>query len=356
MNLYLAMIVMLISGALNTILMKLQVRQVVPASPAATPSVFDHPYLQTLMMMIGEVMCLLIFYVFFQHLQKAHLTTKQKSTFAVPVFCDMTATTLVNYAFLMIPASVVQMTRGSIVIFTCFFSVLFLGRKLETFHYCGVALVTAGISLVSLTAVLYPNHAIVDVGSPILGIMLCLVAQAFQASQLVSEEGFMASLHVDPLLAIGIEGLVGCIIMSCVLPFASYAGQEDVSGAFYQMSQNYVLLTAVILSMFSIALFNWSGITVTKNASAVARSTIDCSRTILVWVFELAFRWNDFHKLQLAGFVMLAFGTMLYNEMIPIPVHLRSIESINERRYILAKKYKDHEAIKTSDHDHVAIL
>lgn len=356
MNLYLAMVVMLISGALNTILMKLQVRQVVPDSPGAVPSVFDHPYLQTLMMMVGEVMCLLIFYAFFQHLQKAQLTSKQKSLFAVPVFCDMTATTLVNYAFLMIPASVVQMTRGSIVIFTCFFSVFFLGRRLETFHYCGVALVSAGISLVSLTAVLYPNHAHVDMGSPFLGIMLCLFAQMFQASQLVSEEGFMASLHVDPLLAIGIEGLVGCVVMSCVLPVASYVGQEDVTGAFYQMGQNYLLLSAVVASMFSIAFFNWSGITVTKNASAVARSTIDCSRTIIVWVVELALRWNDFHLLQLVGFIMLAFGTMLYNEMFPIPVFLRDIESMKERQPIVTKKYKDHGIPCVTNGDDVALL
>lgn len=257
--------------------------------------------------------------------------------FAIPVFCDMGATTLVNYAFLMIPASVVQMTRGSIVIFTCLFSVTLLGRRLETFHYCGVALVSFGISLVSLTAVLYPTHGAIETGSPLLGIGLCLIAQMFQASQLVSEEGFMSKMRVDPLLAIGIEGLVGCFVMAAVLPAATYIGQEDVVGAFYQMGHNTLLLVACILSMFSIAFFNWSGITVTKNASAVARSTIDCSRTILVWVVELALAWNQFHLLQLIGFLMLAFGTMLYNQLIPIPLFLRDLEAMREISPLMRK-------------------
>lgn len=335
------MVVMLISGALNTLLMKLQVLQTVPEKPGGIPDQFDHPYFQTFLMMIGELMCLGVFYLFFNQAAQAKITYQQKLLFAVPVFCDMTATTLVNYAFLMIPASVVQMTRGAIVLFTCFFSVVLLGRRLEMFHYLGVALVSGGITLVSLTAIIYPAHENSDIGSPIMGIFLCFLAQAFQASQLVSEEKFLGTLRVDPMLAIGLEGFVGVVVMSFVMPVASYAGQENIGGAMYQMSQNMTLLVAVILSVFSIAFFNWSGITVTKNASAVARSTIDCSRTILVWMVELMARWNDFHLLQLAGFLLLALGTMLYNELIPVPSLLRNKEAMIDEKSRLIKKLKD---------------
>eukprot|EP00397_Hematodinium_sp_SG-2012_P023984 GEMP01024964.1.p1 GENE.GEMP01024964.1~~GEMP01024964.1.p1 ORF type:complete len:337 (+),score=48.71 GEMP01024964.1:146-1156(+) len=327
MNLYLAMVVMLIAGALNTLLMKFQVRQLTPESPGAAPTVFDHPYLQTLMMMTGELMCLVVFVSFFQHLQPTKIPNTQKALFSIPVFCDMTATTLVNYAFLMIPASVVQMTRGSIVLFTCILSVAFLGRRLETFHYVGVALVSGGISLVSLTAVLYPNGGQVEsFGSPLIGITLCLLAQTFQASQLVIEEKFILSMRMDPLLAIGLEG-------------------------FYQMGQNAFLTVAVVLSICSIAFFNWSGITVTKNASAVARSTIDCSRTIIVWVVELALAWNRFHLMQLVGFLMLAFGTMLYNELLPMPLILRDA-TLEESKPLIKRQLR--EEIEKMYHEHDA--
>ena len=48
----------------------------------------------------------------------------------------------------MIPASTIQMTRGCVVMFTCFFSVVFLGRAQYAFHYWGVALVATGITIV----------------------------------------------------------------------------------------------------------------------------------------------------------------------------------------------------------------
>jgi hypothetical protein len=71
--------------------------------------------------------------------------------------------------------------------------------------------------------------------------------------------------------------------------------------------------------MFSIAFFNWSGVTVTQTASAVARSTIDVSRTALIWAFELFMLWNTFSWVQLIGFVVLITGTLIYNELIVIP-------------------------------------
>merc|ERR1719262_280874 len=77
--------------------------------------------------------------------------------FTIPCACDWTATTLVNAAYAFIPASVVQMTRGAIVIFTCLFSVVFLRRRQHVYHYVGVALVFVGISLVSLSAFVNPT-------------------------------------------------------------------------------------------------------------------------------------------------------------------------------------------------------
>merc|ERR1719160_2266114 len=85
------------------------------------------------------------------------------------------------------------------------------------------------------------------------------------------------------------------------------------------MTHSSPLFFAIVASIFSIAFFNFAGVTVTQRASAVARSTIDVSRTILIWAVELALGWNHFNSLQLAGFIMLAIGTMLYNRLIVLP-------------------------------------
>merc|ERR1719335_2050689 len=149
------MAVMLISGTCNTILMKHQTNQMVPETAGGKPEAFDHPYIQTFFMMVGELGCLAIFYgctkagaASLKRGEGFFSNFRQKSLFILPVLCDMTATTLVNMAYLKIPASVVQMTRGMIVFFTCLFSVIFLGRQQYRYHLVGVFLVCAGITLV----------------------------------------------------------------------------------------------------------------------------------------------------------------------------------------------------------------
>ena len=58
--------------------------------------------------------------------------------------------------------------------------------------------------------------------------------------------------------------------------------------AFRDFNYNGLILGLSIAICFSIGSFNAFGVTVTKNASAAQRSTIDTSRTVLIWLFFLA--------------------------------------------------------------------
>merc|ERR1719240_1775461 len=122
------------------------------------------------------------------------------------------------------------------------------------------------------------------------------------------------------------EGLWGCIIGVVLLSGLNATGIESSQEAFYQITHSTPLLISVLASIASIAFFNWSGVTVTQKASATARSTVDCSRTILIWMAELLLRWNTFSVLQLVGFVILAAGTLIYNRIIVI-ASLENFES-----------------------------
>merc|ERR1719386_539150 len=112
------------------------------------------------------------------------------------------------------------------------------------------------------------------------------------------------------------EGAFGILFGVVLLCGLNAFHLENTPGAVYQITHSKPLLTAVIGSIFSIAFFNFSGVTVTQKASCVARSTIDVSRTIIIWAVELSLGWNGFNALQLAGFVVLALGTMIYNRII----------------------------------------
>lgn len=204
-------------------------------------------------------------------------------------------------------------------IFTCILSVAFLGRRQHRYHVAGVSLVALGITFVSLSTLFNPSPGVNTATSSwtkMFGIVLCIGAQVFQASMLVYEEKIMSKYTVPPLLVVGMEGTFGIIFGVILLGFLNRMQIENTGGALYQISHSTPLLLAVIGSIFSIAFFNFSGVTVTQKASAVARSTIDVSRTILIWAVELAMGWNSFNSLQLTGFVVLAIGTMLYNRIL----------------------------------------
>jgi len=253
-SVYWFMLIMLISGTCNTLLMKFMVMQKVPTGPDAAAEGFDQPYFQTLLMMVGEFLCLIAFY--FTREQNVDTSDVPKSIFAVACLFDWTATTLVNMAYVCIAASVVQMTRGAIVVFTCLLSVVFLGRRQYMHHIAGVALVVLGITLVSLSAFFNPHASAASTTSgsthlKLLGISLCLGAQVFQASMLVYEEKIMHGFQVPPLQVVGMEGLFGIGIGIVLLTFVNSFGYESTGTALYQMSSSKLLLGTIIFSIFS---------------------------------------------------------------------------------------------------------
>ena len=77
-------------------------------------------------------------------------------------------------------------------------------------------------------------------------------------------------------------------------------------------------MLAIFIVMFTTAFSNAFGVTVTKNVSSVARTILGSTRTLFVWIVELALRWEDFDSLELAGFVILVIGNLVYNSIIQL--------------------------------------
>lgn len=72
-------------------------------------------------------------------------------------------------------------------------------------------------------------------------------------------------------------------------------------------------------TIFICAFFNSFGISVTKYGSAAQRATIDAARTASIWLLSLALGLETFVPLQIPGFALLVFGTLLYNEILILP-------------------------------------
>lgn len=95
-----------------------------------------------------------------------------------------------------------------------------------------------------------------------------------------------------------------------------------------------LLLFYVILGVFTIALFNICGVNVTKHISSLARSIVDVTRTILVWIGSIIitktygsdnenFDWEltgmGAILMELLGFIILVVGNLVYNKIIILP-------------------------------------
>ena len=75
-----------------------------------------------------------------------------------------------------------------------------------------------------------------------------------------------------------------------------------------------------LFSVLSIAGFNATGVMITKHASAAQRSTVDTCRTLVIWCVFLVAGKEKFLFGELIGFIVLVLGTLVYNEIIEVPI------------------------------------
>jgi drug/metabolite transporter (DMT)-like permease len=343
------MLGMLLTGTANTILMKTQNLTVTYGNK------FNHPFVQCAVMFVGELMCLGMYGIkltiqsFRAKSQSAKFIPQSPGTLAanvvhlktdinplllaIPACFDIIASTLMNIALTMVAASVYQMLRGIIIIITAVMSIIFLKRKLYRHHWTSMAVIFIGVFMVGTAALLYDSG---DDSTSAFGLILLFIAQLFAGGMFIVEEKLLGDYYLDPLKVVGLEGLWGLIIYSILLPIfqyipcgiaelCPYGVVEDTKLAFMEYGANPTLILLSFGVCCSIACFNAFGVSVTKNASAAQRSTIDTSRTVLIWVFFLAVpiygvTTEHFYVLQLFGFIFLVIGTLVYNEIIIVPV------------------------------------
>lgn len=202
--------------------------------------------------------------------------------------------------------SLYQMFSGALVLWVACLSVLFLRAQIQRYQWAALAIVATGVAIVGLTGVLYKrlsvhhfegafalrtNLGLSSANMTMVGLGCILISQLFTALQFVVEEQLIAHDGIDPLLAVGYEGLFGLILLSFITPAAYYLSKAysssgeparylDVVEGFSQLSNDPILLTSAAAFALSIALYNWSGMCVTQHVSATARSTIATCRTI----------------------------------------------------------------------------
>jgi len=265
---------------------------------------------------------------------------------SIPAILDLVATGLCFIGLLTVPASVSQLMRASMIIFSAILSVTFLKRKLLGYHWFGVFLCTLAIALVG-----YANMMAADTSSGpvdphrpsqsmvLFGMALIVLGQIVQASQVVFEEKLLRGYSIEPFHIVGMEGCVGSIAMILVVfPILYLVPGNDAGNTAENLLDTYAMLQnskslqyLVLLYVFSVFTYNMSGMLVTYALSAVHRTMLEASRTAVIWIIDLVIHywiapsssygevWTVWSWLQLVGFGVLILGQSVYSEIVKIP-------------------------------------
>lgn len=394
---------MLLSGSLNTLLLKYQDQQCELASEAKSNGCASFPVLQSFAMFVGESLCFVVIgllkaYQYYRQTASVHDTTYPASNtngnylainaedrdeedtdglnavamsmqtesdkaplrgvaalyLALPALADICATTTMSVGLLLVPASIFQMCRGSLVLFVGIFSVFFLRRTLLLHQWAALVFVTFGVFIVGLSTVLSPlepssighegdnpqtipdNLLNPGARNAIIGMLMITGAQSLTATQFVIEEWILSRYAIEPLRVAGLEGIFGTFMttIGILVAYFSYGktpagfnGTFDVQSGLSSILGNTQIWPAFLLFAVSIASFNFFGLSVTRSVSATSRSTIDTCRTLLIWTISMVLGWESFRLLQLCGFVILVYATLLFNGVLKPPRFLRSADA-----------------------------
>ena len=388
LQIYGFMLLLLITGSINTIANKLQQN-----TKSLGVKYKGHQKFITFCMFNGELLCLLLYWI-----KEGRHKRKQKSEtlisnnveneknqkkepkiwyFLFPAIFDILASSISSISLSFLASSIYQMFRGAIIIFTCIASILILKSTYYRHHFLGIFIVIIGLAIVGLNAILNGDSSSEN---PSFGIFLVILSQVFSCFLFITEEKLLKGYEIPPLKAVGLEGMWG-VSVYIVLLFIFYfircekwpkflkdgvcirdKENEDAENcsirfenAIFAIKQIYAsrdLKIFLSLYVLSIAFFNFSGLTISKNVSSTSRTIVDTLRTIVIWTFFLTIPFvpedtkETFSWLQLLGFSILILGSVIYNEILVLPFwgfadNTKEARKKREKRDMLEKEIKE---------------
>lgn len=307
---------------------------------------FNKPWFSVLVMKFSMSLCLLLYYGLGwgkDNPDAPNPSWKTIKAVAFPASLDLLNTILGNVGLLWVNSSIYQMTRGSVVIFSAFLSVKYLGRRLRSFHYWSILFILIAVILVGAAGI-EENPDGGGGAVVILGLGFILAAQAVTAVQFIAEERLMNNKEtvLDPVALVGFEGLWGLLYFAVLAPVLTFTPRsdlaistvwhEDFGDTFVQLSNSGPIRLLCVGYFITILVYNVSANFVTQCLSAVVRSILEACRVMGVWIVSLLFyytakgsvqgigeEWSNWSYLELFGFMVLMYGTFSYKALIKLP-------------------------------------
>eukprot|EP00746_Dinoflagellata_sp_MGD_P101464 gnl/MRDRNA2_/MRDRNA2_41343_c0_seq2.p1 gnl/MRDRNA2_/MRDRNA2_41343_c0~~gnl/MRDRNA2_/MRDRNA2_41343_c0_seq2.p1 ORF type:complete len:208 (-),score=28.36 gnl/MRDRNA2_/MRDRNA2_41343_c0_seq2:82-705(-) len=174
----------------------------------------------------------------------------------------------------------------------------------------------------------------------LLGMFFVLLAQVSQAVQYVWEERMMTSMKLPPLLLVGLEGICGLCVMTCVVfPVLGQLPGKDYGGCLESFWDSWAMLynddghlvVMVVAFVFAVTGLNISALLVTKLLSAVVRALMqNGARTLTIWVTDLILFYAvtngtfgeswvyPYSEVEAIGFAFCVVGALFYGKFLSL--------------------------------------
>lgn len=298
---------------------------------------FVHPVFQVFLMYLGQFLCIPL-----SNLFKTDSSTENKGKkdavpymFCIPSAFNCVATVLMFYGLSLCAVSICQILLVLLIVCSAVISLIYLKRKISLKEFIGIVIIIIGVALVGIAAL--TSTKVVKTPTYAIGVVFMILSTVFQSMQYIAEEKLFSIYNIDPLRAIGFEGMAGIFYMCIILllfqlipcspytvdgygnGFCTFKVIEDSVFAIDQIFHSWQLSGFAIGYVLDALLIYWSVIAVVKYGSSVISATIAGMRIVITWVISVCIGWEAVLWLEILGVVILLFGSLFYNNVIPFP-------------------------------------
>lgn len=301
-------------------------------------STFDKTFFLSTIVFISMVFSI-FFFIFWRrkYVDKNSYSKKMIILMIIPSMFECVAFCLGTYAQILMALSLAMIMKGAKVVFSAIFTVTFLKRKLERFHWFAVGLCVGGLVIAGGSEYLNNKG---NVGTILLGTAMMLGCECLKAFHIIFDEKMFKHNKCDVTFVVGIEGIYSCIILIPmtilawrVIPGSEGGSFESLSDTFHRISESPTIRGILCVYPITVLIVTIAGAMVTKHLSGVHNALISVARSIVIWALELIFYyaapadlarmygqpWGPFTYLKLIGFIFVILATLIYDEDIKLP-------------------------------------
>ena len=260
-------------------------------------------------------------------------------TIAIPAMLDLGGTLLSFIGLCYINASVSRMLMGSGIVFTALMRQHVMKESLHNFQWVGVFWNIVGVFVVGGEALFASQGLGDEAGSnggvtfvdSLYGVSLVIVGSLLLSMDFVSIEAMMkADVSVPPLLLIGMIGLWGVFFSVFIMFPIGYALPGDDNGSYENLFNTWAILVhsrniQMVLFIYSVStfLYTYFYALLMFQLGSIWGCILDNFRPITVWATQMLIyyfvnpkfgeSWTAYSYLQIAGLVVLLYGTAIFN-------------------------------------------